>query len=213
MNQDNLHDLRTDYQNEQLEINQLESDPMKQFRLWFQEALDQGVAEPNAFSLATVNSASEPSNRIVLVKEIRDEGIVFFSNYESRKGLDISKNNHVSACFFWQPLSKQVRIFGICEKIKPKDSDKYFKSRPFDSQIGAIASPQSQIIESREWLISRFEKCQSKLDEHVQRPDFWGGYIIKPLKVEFWQGQPSRLHDRFLYQWVDEEWTIDRLAP
>lgn len=213
MNQDNLHELRTDYSNQALDIDQLNSNPIHQFKIWFQEALDLQVPEPNAFSLATVNSEAQPSNRIVLIKEIQDDGIVFYTNYNSQKGLQIAENNHVAACFFWQPLAKQVRIEGTCFKIDPHQSDQYFQKRPLDSQIGAVTSPQSQVIESREWLEQQWQKNKEALGSNVDRPDYWGGYLIKPTRIEFWQGQPSRLHDRFLYQFVDSKWIINRLAP
>lgn len=212
MNRD-LHNLRTDYHSKSLEIEHLEEQPLSQFKLWFEHALESDVPEPNAFSLATVSGSGQPSNRIVLIKELREEGIVFYTNYESRKGQQIIANPKVSACFFWQPLSKQVRIEGVCEKISAVDSDTYYNKRPLGSRIGAFTSPQSQRIESREWLENQWKKNQEQYGEDIKRPDFWGGYIIKPTRVEFWQGQPSRLHDRFLYELIDGRWQIARLAP
>ncbi len=213
MNQDNLHQMRTDYSNDLLAIKDLQAEPIAEFKKWFQQALDADVAEPNAFSLATASLNGLPTNRIVLIKELRDEGIVFYTNYDSTKGQQIAENPHVAACFFWQPLAKQVRFRGICSKLATEDSDHYFNKRPIDSQIGAATSPQSQKIESKQWLQREWEKNKQRYGNQIKRPENWGGYIIKPYQVEFWQGQPNRLHDRFLYEQVDNVWSISRLAP
>ncbi len=212
MNRD-IHQLRTEYKSKPLLSTELSSNPMEQFEQWFQEAINQEVAEPNTFSLATSGADGQVSNRMVLVKEISKSGIVFYTNYKSRKGQQIADNPLVSACFFWQPIFKQVRIEGYCKKIPAEQSDAYFNKRPIDSRIGAATSPQSEIIPSRDWLEKQWQENKKKLGETIVRPEFWGGYIILPNRVEFWQGQPSRLHDRFEYKLENERWKVNRLAP
>lgn len=208
--------MRKDYHSSELSVANFAQNPIVEFKKWFKNATEQHVAEPNAFTLSTVNIEGEPNSRIVLVKEIRENGIVFYTNYESEKGKDLSANNNVSVCFFWQPLFQQVRMKGICKKLPAQESDAYYHKRPLGSRIGAITSPQSQVIESREWLVNAWQKNTEKHGEHPTRPAHWGGYIIECTEVEFWQGQPSRLHDRFRYtKRVDDvvNWKIERLAP
>jgi len=213
MNKDALHNMRTDYKNENLSSSNLHQNPIEQFKSWFAIATSKNIKEPNAFSLATCSKNGQPQNRIVLVKEINEDGIVFYTNYDSQKGQQLEENPKVSACFFWQELSKQIRIEGVCEKISPKSSDAYFAKRPFESRVGAYTSPQSKEIPSREWLENKWKKNLEQLTDDFERPINWGGYLIKATKFEFWQGQPSRLHDRFSYQLKDGQWQVIRLAP
>jgi len=213
MSDDNLHDLRLDYQGESLDSNNLLDDPLAQFEQWLNNAIAAEVQEPNAFCLSTVNKDHRPSSRMVLIKEIRDTGIVFYTNYQSKKGENLAHNPHASACFFWQPQHQQVRIQGVCSKISDEASDAYFNKRPLKSRIGAATSPQSTEIPSREWLEQQWNAAMTKHGESISRPSFWGGYLLEPTVVEFWQGQPSRLHDRFQYVKHEGEWRIVRLAP
>jgi pyridoxamine 5'-phosphate oxidase len=188
--------------------------PLQQFKAWFKEAIDADVAEPNAFVLATVNEMNKPSARVVLLKEVTDMGFVFFTNYQSHKGLEMDTNPHVSLNFFWSELERQVRIDGVVKKISDEESDDYFNSRPRESQIGAWASPQSSIIHNRPVLETRVDFYTKKFKgADVPRPPYWGGYLVKASQIEFWQGRPSRLHDRILYDYIDGHWVIERLAP
>jgi len=199
--------MRKDYKSEALNLSDIDMNPEKQFRAWFKEAVEGDVPEPNAFTLATVSEDGQPSARVVLFKGL-DDGFIFYTNYNSHKGKNIAANPKVSACFFWQNLHRQVRIEGICEKLSAEKSDEYFNKRPIGSRIGAITSPQSEGLEMM-WQANAAE-----LGNQPNRPEYWGGYIIKPIKIEFWQGQRSRLHDRFLYTKHDKgAWKIERLAP
>lgn len=216
LSNDSLQNMRKDYQSGELSVDDFALNPIVEFKKWFERATDQGVAEPNAFTLSTVNEKGEPNSRIVLVKEIRENGIIFYTNYESRKGKDLAENKNVAVCFFWQPLSQQIRIKGICSKLPASESDIYYQKRPLGSRIGAITSPQSQVIESRDWLLSVWRENEKKYGKHPARPPYWGGYLIEFTEVEFWQGQPSRLHDRFRYTKNSKNitnWKIERLAP
>lgn len=214
MDKDFLHNMRTDYSNEVLSLSDLDPNPIIQLEQWFHKAVKSNVAEPNAFSLATCNHNGQPQNRIVLIKEIRKGGIVFYTNYESQKGQQINENPNVSACFFWSELSQQIRIEGECKKIPNIESDNYFQKRPFESRVGAITSPQSKEIPSRDWLEQKWNKNLQSLDQStIKRPANWGGYLIEAKRYEFWQGQPNRLHDRFSYHLENGEWLINRLAP
>lgn len=210
---DFLQNLRQEYTAPELTLSDIDMNPKKQFEHWFQEALDAKVPEPNAFSLATVSVEGQPSARIVLFKGLED-GFIFYTNYNSHKGQNIAANPKVSACFFWQLLHRQIRIEGVCEKLSEEKSDEYFNKRPVGSKIGAITSPQSKSIESREWLEMMWQANAAELGENPKRPEYWGGYKIIPHTIEFWQGQPSRLHDRFQYKKNDKGgWDIRRLAP
>ncbi len=213
MDKDDLHNMRTDYETDDLSISKLDQNPIHEFSIWFEHAVSKGVKEPNAFSLATSNKNGKPQNRIVLVKEIRENGIVFYTNYDSQKGEQIAENPFVSACFFWQELSIQIRIEGKCKKLPAKESDNYFQKRPFESRVGAATSPQSKIIPSREWLKLKWEKNLKEFTDPFERPKNWGGYLIEAQRVEFWQGKPNRLHDRFQYEKKESNWIITRLAP
>ena len=210
-----IHQLRKDYQNEALRREMLAADPMEQFANWFQEACTAQLLEPNAMTLATVDAQHQPSLRTVLLKFYDEHGFVFFTNYGSRKAQEIAANSRVALLFPWIALARQVSITGTAEKISTAESARYFASRPRDSQLGAWISRQSSILGSRQLLLQELEKMKSKfLKGEIPLPDFWGGYRVSPRTIEFWQGQTSRLHDRFLYRrQPDRTWTLERLAP
>ena len=210
----NLHNLRSDYKSKTLGKDDVAKNPIHQFEQWIKEAMEAEISEVNAFALATVGERNRPSVRIVLLKEVNDLGFVFFTNYQSNKGLQMEQNKHVAMDFHWKELERQVRIEGTVEKISDVESDDYFNSRPRESQLGAWASPQSSVIHNRPVLESRVEFYAEKFkNKTIPRPPQWGGYLVKPTTVEFWQGRVSRLHDRLLYDWMDGHWVIERLAP
>ncbi len=210
----NLSEIRKDYSSKSLDISNINTDPIEQFRTWIGEAIDSEVPEVNAMCLSTMGLDGYPNGRIVLLKEV-DQGFVFFTNYASEKGREIASSPKASLTFFWPELERQVRIVGDLAKVSTAESDAYFKSRPVASQIGAWASPQSTIISSREELTSRQKAFEEKFaTEALTRPTHWGGYRLIPFRMEFWQGRPSRLHDRLCYQkHSDQSWEISRLAP
>lgn len=214
MNRD-IADMRINYTKGFLMEDSVVSDPILQFRSWFEEATNSEVLEANAMIIATVDENNVPSARTVLLKEIDPEGFLFYTNYNSDKAKEISGNPNVSLVFLWKEIERQVRITGVVEKISPDRSEQYFHKRPKGSQIGAWVSPQSSIIDSRDVLEERQKEIESKYKDEAQLPlpDFWGGYIVRPTAIEFWQGRPSRLHDRLRYKLVDGEWKIERLAP
>ncbi|MCF8331106.1 MAG: pyridoxamine 5'-phosphate oxidase [Bacteroidales bacterium] len=209
-----IYDLRINYSKASLNVEDVSDGPVEQFNTWFAEALKSKVYEPNAMALSTVRKDGVPSSRIVLLKKMRMDGFVFFTNYNSDKALDISQNPAVSLVFLWHELERQIRVEGYAEKIPDQESDDYFLSRPRESRLGAWASPQSEIIEGRNVLEQKAHKIHQKFEgKEVTRPDFWGGYVVKPQMIEFWQGRPGRLHDRIRYVWKNKEWIINRLAP
>lgn len=209
-----LSEIRKEYTIKSLDFNDVSFDPLQQFRVWLDEAIDSEVPEVNAMCLSTLGLNGFPNARIVLLKEM-DHGFVFFTNYESEKGQEIAANPKASLTFFWPELERQVRIMGQIEKVSAQESDAYFDSRPKGSQLGAWTSPQSQIIENREELNSRLESMEKRFSaEPISRPPHWGGYRLLPIRIEFWQGRASRLHDRISYQkQANGNWDISRLAP
>jgi pyridoxamine 5'-phosphate oxidase len=213
--QSEIAGIRKSYSQKRLSEDDIDKDPMKQFDKWWQEALASSIDEVNAMTLATASADGVPSARVVLLKGFSQEGFVFFTNYDSYKGKQLMENPKACLVFFWKELERQVRITGMVQKISEKESDEYFQSRPFGSQLGASVSPQSNVIESREWLEARYKDFESRIKKGaVQRPQNWGGYIVKPVIIEFWQGRPSRLHDRIEYSLQENgEWKAVRLAP
>jgi pyridoxamine 5'-phosphate oxidase len=208
-----LKDLRKQYDRFTLNESNILENPFQQFKLWLSEAIKNEEYEPNAMMLSTVDAELQPHSRMVLLKELTDEGFVFFTNYEGNKGIQILHNHQVSLLFFWPVLERQVRITGNAEIISEQDSEEYFKMRPLFSQISAWASPQSRKIPSREYLDKQFEHYKQQFGAKVPRPPFWGGFLVRPKTFEFWQGRPDRMHDRLLYTKNDQQWEIYRLAP
>jgi pyridoxamine 5'-phosphate oxidase len=213
--QHNLKDLRKEYSLAMLDELHTNADPIAQFKKWFQEAMDAQIIEPYAMTISTVNSAHRPSSRIVLLRDVSEEGFSFFTNYLSRKGQDLAVNAFAAMNFFWPELERQVRIEGKIVPLEAGASDAYFASRPRGSQIGAWSSPQSEIIESRKVLEEAVENYSQQFEgKDVSRPPHWGGYCLIPDYIEFWQGRESRLHDRICYyQHSDSSWIRSRLAP
>lgn len=204
--------IRQDYRRATLNESDAAADPVSQFGRWWQEVIQSELEEPNAMTLATSTADGHPSARIVLLKSFDGNGFLFFTNYESRKGRELAENPHVTLLFFWKELERQVRIEGPVSKAPASVSDEYFHSRPKGSRIGAIASPQSEVIPGRHFLEERVKELEAAQGE-PERPAHWGGYIVKPLLVEFWQGRSSRLHDRLRYTPESGGWKIERLAP
>lgn len=211
-----IADLRKEYTLNGLSIEDVLNNPLEQFRVWFKEALASGLPEPNAMHISTVDTHHRPSSRIVLLKELDTKGFVFYTNYDSKKGQDLATNPYSSLTFFWVDLERQVRIEGRAEKVSERESDDYFAIRPRASQIGAWVSNQSELLVSREILDEKQRQFENQFaDQAVPRPPHWGGYRIVPDKIEFWQGRPSRLHDRIAYELSehDNSWAIARLSP
>ncbi|PKV75560.1 pyridoxamine 5'-phosphate oxidase [Pontibacter ramchanderi] len=213
--QHDIASIRKNYSRQALTEESVSNDPLDQFKVWLNEAILSEVLEPTALVLSTVAASGRPSARVVLLKEVSSDGFVFFTNYESRKGRELAEQPFASMTFFWAELERQVRIEGTIERVSGEVSDVYFHSRPRGSQIGAWASPQSQEIGSREVLEqteAKYEQDFASLDV-VPRPAHWGGYVLKPERIEFWQGRPNRLHDRIVFEQADKQWTRKRLAP
>ena len=209
---DNLADMRRVYAQSSLDEGSVGSDPFPLFAQWLAAARDAGEPEANAMVLATVDQHGMPSARTVLLKGLDANGLVFYTNYESRKGRDIAANPAVALVFTWASLERQVRITGLATQVSEAVSDAYFASRPVGSQIGAAASPQSEPVPNRAWLEKRFAQMAAR-DEPIGRPANWGGYCVEPRMFEFWQGRPDRLHDRIRFDRLDHEWDAVRLAP
>ncbi|PSQ87966.1 MAG: pyridoxamine 5'-phosphate oxidase [Bacteroidetes bacterium QS_3_64_15] len=212
-----LADLRREYTRAELSRDHVADDPIEQFRDWFDEVQDAEVEEPNAMTLATAAADGTPSARIVLLKGLDERGFRFYTNYESRKGTDLSQNPRAALTFLWKPLERQVRIEGRVDRMPEAESTEYFHSRPRGAQLGAWASPQSYVIESRKALEQNLEDVTAEYEDRdeIPRPAHWGGYVVRPTEIEFWQGRPNRLHDRLRYRRAsaEDDWTLERLAP
>ena len=209
-----LESFRREYLRGGLHRKDLQEDPIEQFSIWMQQALDLGIIDPTAMTMSTVASDGQPSQRIVLLKNFDDLGFVFYTNYESRKAKELGRNSKVSLLFPWNQIDRQIKICGEAQKLSSKDSRDYFVSRPRGSQIAAIASKQSSVIDSRAALMDEFDALNQKYkDAELPFPDFWGGYRVQATEIEFWQGGADRLHDRFRYLRDGQSWRIDRLAP
>jgi pyridoxamine 5'-phosphate oxidase len=210
-----IADIRKEYSSETLFEKDVSPNPIQQFQKWWNQVRASDITEPNAMTLATASADGLPSARIVLLKGFDERGFVFFTNYKSFKGTQLEENPKACLIFFWKELERQVRIMGLVSKLPQAESDEYFQSRPVGSRIGAWTSPQSQVIPNREWLEQEFEKRKEEFnDGNVPRPPHWGGYLVKPVIVEFWQGRFSRLHDRIQYTLEENGvWKIERLAP
>lgn len=209
-----IADIRKLYKKQTLTEKDVAPNPISQFEKWWNEAIASNIDEVNAMTLATCAPDGRPSARVVLLKGIKDDGFVFFTNYESSKASHLRANPYAALVFFWMELERQVRIEGLVEKIEPAESDRYFLSRPAASRIGAWTSPQSQIIPSRDFLEEKQHLVEKQFEgKEITRPEFWGGYILHPHRMEFWQGRPGRLHDRIQYTLDDGLWKIARLAP
>jgi len=211
---DNIAEIRKEYKLHTLSEKDVAPDPLRQFDKWWQEAIRSNLDEVNAMTLATASADGMPDARIVLLKGFDESGFTFFTNYDSAKGHQLLENPRACLVFFWAALERQVRLSGLVSLAASKISDDYFNSRPEDSRIGAWVSPQSQVIESREWLETQNERLTRERKGELHRPPNWGGYVVRPTRIEFWQGRPSRLHDRILYALGGNgQWTIERLAP
>jgi pyridoxamine 5'-phosphate oxidase len=215
MRMQNLAEIRKEYVKATLDVSTVNPDPIKQFEIWFNEALQSQIAEPNAMNLATVNEDGRPSSRIVLLKGIENKKLLFYTNYQSKKGKELEQNPACALTFFWPDLERQIRVEGIAERVDAKISETYFQSRPRNSQIGAWASPQSAVIKDRHLLEERAHQIEDKFkgENVLPKPHQWGGFQVDPLMMEFWQGRASRLHDRIEYVKVDGTWKMHRLAP
>ena len=210
-----IADLRKEYSSETLLEKDAEANPIQQFQKWWDQAISSELVEPNAMTLATSSTDGLPSARIVLLKGFDKRGFVFYTNYESFKAVQLEENPKACLVFHWKELERQVRIMGVVEKVTTGESDEYYQSRPVGSRIGAWTSPQSKVIPSREWLEQEFDKRKEEFNSgEVARPPFWGGYVVRPVIIEFWQGRFSRLHDRLQYTLEKNgTWKMERLAP
>jgi pyridoxamine 5'-phosphate oxidase len=210
---DSIAQLRKNYTFGQLSETEVPHNPLLLFQLWFDQAVKAQCPEPNSMTLATADQVGNPSARIVLLKGADQNGFTFFTNYESQKGRDLAIRPQAALLFHWHELERQVRIKGLVERVSAAESDEYFHSRPAASRIGAWASPQSSAIPSREFLEQAEKRYQAEFGDAPPRPEYWGGYRLQPTEIEFWQGRPSRLHDRIHYQLDAANWKIERLAP
>jgi pyridoxamine 5'-phosphate oxidase len=209
-----IYELREKYMGEPLDETGIPENPFLVFRKWYDQAKEVNIYEPNAFALATIGKNNMPAARMLLLKDVQDNGFSFFTNYESRKAIELQQNPQASMVFFWSELERQVRISGHVEKLSKEASDKYFQTRPAGSRLGAWASPQSKIIDNREWLIERHNEFRERFKHgEIPRPENWGGFILKPVTIEFWQGRLNRLHDRIEFLNEANSWKIRRLAP
>lgn len=208
-----IADLRKSYERGELDESHTHADPVEQFRAWFDQALHAELPEPNAMTVATVGETGRPSTRVVLIKEFDQRGIVWYTNYESRKGRELAAHPLAALQFHWVELERVVRIEGAVTRVSDEESDAYFASRPLDSRIGAWASPQSQVISSRTVLVANVARYAAQFALSPPRPPHWGGYRLQPDAWEFWQGRKSRLHDRLRYRQADGRWLRERLAP
>jgi pyridoxamine 5'-phosphate oxidase len=208
-----IAELRKEYTFAGLRRADLHHDPIHQFRNWFDAALNAGLPEPNAMTLSTVDTEGQPSSRIVLLKDLDHRGFTFFTNYESRKGKELAANPRAALTFFWHGLERQVCVRGLCEKVGREEAETYYKSRPVGSRLGAWVSSQSTPIPDREFLELKLKEVTAKFGDNPPIPPYWGGYVLRPHAFDFWQGRPSRLHDRFLYTRTREEWKLERLSP
>ena len=210
-----INKLRNDFCLQTLDEASVNKDPILQFAKWFKEAVEAKVPDPNAMILSTVSSEGKPTSRVVFLRNFNEDGFSFYTNYNSKKGKDINANPNVCLNFFWPQLERQLRVDGVATMQTTEESDLYFNSRPKESQLGAWASPQSEKVSSRKEIDEKMTKITEKFNgKEISRPPFWGGYTVKPISLEFWQGRPSRLHDRILYTILsDNSWKIERLAP
>lgn len=208
-----LADIRKDYRLKAMDEHQISRNPMEQFETWLNEAFEAKANEPTAMVLATATVQGVPSSRVVLLKAFSERGFGFFTNYSSRKGEEIAANQQVALLFHWPELERQVRIEGIASRTSAEESDNYFNTRPYESRLSAVISDQSKVVPDRAYLEKLWDMQQDESNKEVVRPDYWGGFIIEPQKIEFWQGRPSRLHDRLLFSRVEDSWNIARLAP
>lgn len=213
LNNTELAGLRRSWSTRKLDENTVNKNPFEQFSLWLEEAIEAQILDPNAMTLATSDAGGNPSARIVLLKGIDENGLTFFSNYGSSKSADIEENPKAAAVFFWKELERQLRVSGKVVKISREESEEYFKSRPYESKIGAWASKQSSVVPGRSYLEEKFGEAREKFPDEVPLPEFWGGFRIIPSRFEFWQGRESRMHDRVVYEKSGESWKILRLAP
>lgn len=206
--------FRSEYSQRILEESDLKGDPIELLASWIHEASEANVVEPTAMTLATATADGHPSARIVLLRRIAHGGLVFFTNYASRKGGELTENPNASVCFWWGELERQVRVEGTVARLSAEESDDYFRSRPLASQAASAASPQSQVIENRSAMEAEMARLLVDAETHgLRRPDHWGGYLLTPTQFEFWQGRKARLHDRFRFQLLDGQWKVSRLAP
>ncbi|HRN41598.1 MAG TPA: pyridoxamine 5'-phosphate oxidase [Vicingus sp.] len=209
-----LNQIRRDFADKPLEEQSVNDNPFLQFSVWFEEAVNAQLLDPYAMLISTVDEIGLPHSRVVYLRNISDEGMVFYTNYNSQKGKNISASNKIAITFFWVELERQIRIEGTVKKVSEELSDKYFAARPRESQLGAWASNQSETIKNRAELEENLKHFTEKFKGvDVPRPPHWGGYIVEPTKFEFWQGRPSRLHDRLIYTKNNNEWVISRIAP